>query len=479
MNPIFNALNSGYSPQQILGYLSKAIPQMAPAIKKATKMGYPAQQILGFLSKTFETEDRRGMSESERHAVNSKADAERAKFGLKALGAAVATPIAAQVAGNAITRILPGPLRNPAPGVPSSVNPTNPGATNPLNTALAPTPVLPQQVQPSPILPSPTPNVPPTLPQNAPTIQPQVNSTNVVDALKKFNLSSHVEKLAKNRSDPKDIAAILYSQFPKEMSAFQKEIGMFMEDGISQYLANLPKGTPVVPEVPQNQSVTAPNVQDMYQKGTTNVPNEDESVLSAEEMKPVKIEKKSTVISPNGIGQVKEIRNGKALIDVDGKLHKANEEDLISSPIPEKDLAELYEDLTKGIEKATGKQISRNVDWAGYDPKTNELAYKPHGSDKLYAYADISPEDVELLTSLLTQRKSTGENFIGAWEAESESPIGAAMYQLIKKLQAERGGKGNEYKNRYETIYDALEPAKKAAKEKYAREKAERRKKKA
>ena len=48
------------------------------------------------------------------------------------------------------------------------------------------------------------------------------------------------------------------------------------------------------------------------------------------------------------------------------------------------------------------------------------------------------------------------------------------MYQLIKKLQSERGGKGNEYKNRYETVYDALEPAKIASKRKH-----EERKKKA
>ncbi len=86
-------------------------------------------------------------------------------------------------------------------------------------------------------------------------------------------------------------------------------------------------------------------------------------------------------------------------------------------------------------------------------------------------YDDISPEDIEALTNLLTQRKSTGDNFIGRWEAGTESPIGAAMYQLIKKLQSERGGKGNEYKNRFETIYDALEPAKEALKKRYEEQK--------
>ena len=159
------------------------------------------------------------------------------------------------------------------------------------------------------------------------------------------------------------------------------------------------------------------------------------------------------------------------MVEVNGKLHKVSVDELIESPMPEKELADLYDDLISGIEKKSGQQVSRNVEWAGYDPKTNELAYKPHGSDKLYAYDDISPEDVEELTSLLTQRKSTGQNYIGAWEAGTTSPIGAALHKLIMKLQASRGGKGNEYKNKYETIYDALELAKKEAKERHAERK--------
>lgn len=183
------------------------------------------------------------------------------------------------------------------------------------------------------------------------------------------------------------------------------------------------------------------------------------------------IAKKDMVASPHGVGEVREIRNGQAIVEVDGKLHKVKEEELIQSPLPEKDLADLFDDLVSGIEKKTGKQVSRNVEWAGYDPKTNELIYKPHSGDKGYTFDDISKEDKDLLTSFLTQRKSTGKNFIGAWEAGTESPIGAAMYQLIRKLQQERGGKGNEYRNRFETIYDALEPAKLASKEKHAERK--------
>jgi hypothetical protein len=182
-----------------------------------------------------------------------------------------------------------------------------------------------------------------------------------------------------------------------------------------------------------------------------------------------KLVKESTVISPIGLGRIKELRNGKAMLEVDGKKHVVDEDELIESPLQEKDLAELYEDMVSGIQKHTGQEISRNVNWAGYDPKSNELAYRPHDG-RLYVYDNISPEDAAELTGLLNTRKTTGENFIGAWESGSQSPIGAAMSRLILKLQKERGGKGNEYSGKFETIYDAIEPAVKALKAKHAQE---------
>src|SRR5580692_1191011 len=201
--------------------------------------------------------------------------------------------------------------------------------------------------------------------------------------------------------------------------------------------------------------------------GGENIPGgatETYITLSAEQANPIK--KNSIIASPNGMGEVKEMRNGQALIDIDGKLHKAKEEELIQSPLPEKDLAELYNDLIGGIEKESGQQVSRNVYWSGYDPKTNELAYVPHDG-ALYIYDDISPEDGKELTNLLSQRKSTGQNYIGAWTKGTQSPIGAAMYKLIQKLQSERGGKGKEYSGKFEKLYDALELAKHAAKKKH------------
>ena len=122
------------------------------------------------------------------------------------------------------------------------------------------------------------------------------------------------------------------------------------------------------------------------------------------------------------------------------------------------------------MEKETGEDVSRMVQWAGYNPETNTLQFLPH-SGKLYKYGDISPEDAALLTDILSTRKTTGANFIGAWKAGSKSPIGAALSKLIRKLQSERGGKGKEYEETHEPIYSAYEPAIEAKKEKARKKK--------
>jgi len=464
MSSFQQALSQGYSPEDILAYFSKAIPQSSSMIKKAMKAGHPAQQILGFLSKSFDHEDRTGLSESERHAVNRRSDTERVQQGLKVAGSAIALPIAGIAARSALSRSLPSQIQSMLPGVANQAVQNASPLTNQPATALAPMqPSSPQIGQSGNV--SSQPPVPPTLPQSAQPVQPQVNAINVSELINKHGLSKQIEELSKNVKDPKAIAAILYNKFPKEMKKFQEEAKKPMEEAIADYMQSNVKPL----DITQSQETIKTPTNEEAQEEPTSLESQGQELDVFQ--KAPKIETGHTVASPQGMGEVKAIRNGKAIIEVDGKKHQVDEEDLIESPLPEKELADLYDDLISGIEKTTGKAVSRNVDWAGYDPNTNELAYKPHGSDKIYAYEDISQEDIETLTNFLTQRKSTGSNFIGAWEKGTESPIGAAMYQLIKKLQSERGGKGSEYRNKFETIYDALEPAKKAAKERHAERK--------
>jgi hypothetical protein len=466
MNPFYQALESGYDPEEIIGYISKAMPKVAPMISKARKSGYGIQQILGFLSKTINPNERKGMSQSERIAANRRSDSEMTKYGLKIAASAAVAPLAARAAGSALQRALPSSVTQLLPGMIQEGN-----ISSQSQVAGQGTPSLgqmPQTSQAQNILtqPSQSPLNPaqlqsgPTIPQSAQTLQPINAERDIkksVDIIKNTGQEPTIKNLIEGGLSPseiKDTLGVIMGK--KKLKELEKATG-----GIEQALEDYASS------ITQEKAPIAEKVIE----STNALPEVAESLEATKEAEIKPIQKKETVATPKGIGQVKELRNGNALVEVNGKLHKISEEELVQSPLAEKDLADLYNDVIQGIEKETGQAVSRNVDWAGYDPETNELAYRPHGSEKLYVYGDISSDDIDALTNFLTQRKSTGRNFIGAWTAGSTSPIGAAMYQLIKKLQSERGGKGNEYKNRYETIYEALEPAKSAAKRKYEEEK--------
>lgn len=230
-----------------------------------------------------------------------------------------------------------------------------------------------------------------------------------------------------------------------------------------------PVNAPSIPQVPntvQPEGISSTSIEPNKLTGLANMlsPGDEKSQEEAEKLAQ-RLTKNSTVIAPQGVGEVKEIRNGKAIVEIDGKRHQIDESELESSPIPEKDLADLYDELIEGIEGETGEDVSRMVQWAGYNPETNTLQFLPH-TGKLYKYGNISEEDAALLTDILSTRKTSGSNFIGAWKAGSKSPIGAALSKLIRKLQSERGGKGNEYEETHEPIYSAYEPAIEAKKRK-------------
>lgn len=304
-------------------------------------------------------------------------------------------------------------------------------------------------------------------------------------------ISDQLESKGKTLADPefKKLA-------DKIKKALQGKSGMLMEE-VSRGMA---------PEALKTKPATTENVKNLVQnwneakKQNPNFPHSLSKVLQrnlglekdiadrlaktyqedyqeAKEPEPQKIEPQSIVSTPQGVGEVKGVSNGKAIVEIDGKAHKIDEKDIEPPPIPEKDLADLHNDLIAGIEKATGKEVSRHVDWAGYDPNANELLYKPWGGPS-YTLTDIEPEDVKMLTSVLTQRKTTGSNWIGGWDADTDSPIGAAMHQLLEKLKAKAKEKGvKEYTRKYETVYSAREPAEQAAKLKKKLAEQERKKK--
>lgn len=469
MNPILSALNSGHSAEEVLQYMSKAIPGIAEPIKRASRLGYNTQQILGYLSKSVAPRQTKGMSESEIHAQNRLEDSQRVKNGLTIAASAVASPIAANAARSALSRALPAAVQSLSPSTGQTSIPSTsgvaPGAASNTQGMLA----QPQQQNPLP-----NPSQPPVNGTNIPQQQAlplaEVNST---DVLKSANFTSKIDPMIDSGNDAETISAFYKKFNPQAVTQIEKQAAKPFEQVVSEYIQSRTATKPPEEMPPETGGQEPPKLPrpapPTRVSGTSSLSRKSIQETFDKATPPAK---GYIVETPDGIGEVKEIRNGKALVEVDGKMRKMLEEELMSPGIPQQDLATLHDELIEGIKRETGKEVSRHVETAGYDPEHKELIYRPWG-DKEYVYDNIDPEDVEMLTNLLTQRKTTGENFIGAWEAGSESPIGAAMHALITKIRnkAKEEGKEKAHKRRYESVYSAYEPAQKASKQKKDEEK--------
>lgn len=452
MNSFYQALDQGYSPEEIIGFISKAIPQLSPQIKKATRAGYNIQQVLGFLAKNFDTESHKGMSESQIHAANRRADAKRTKYGLGVAATAVAAPIAASVASSALSRALPTSLKN-------AINSTS-------QTGLALNAAQQPQIPPSAATVGVTPQPQSQLgnqqtsstsqpPVNAPSVaqtaqvpQAQGISTNIIK--NSLAYKRQIDALINSGNGPEEIEAYLKKFQPSFIKTIEKNGGGSFKDVVSAYIqektrdeAMQPDGSGINAKEPQLQ---------------------EEAGLPEEAKQPeAKIEKNATVIAPQGVGEVKEIRNGKAIVEVDGKRHQVDESELESSPIPEKDMGELLDALNKQIEVETGEEVSRAINLVGFSPETRSVIVVYNSGD-IYPYDDLDDEDIEIATNLQGMRRTSGNNYIGPWVEGTKSPAGSKMHDFVKSLQAKRG-KGKEYTAKYKPLYHGHGPAHEKLKE--------------
>ncbi|HZY24380.1 MAG TPA: hypothetical protein VFE71_01025 [Bacteroidales bacterium] len=459
------SLAAGYTVEQVLNYLSKNFPELGPRIKEAVNSGKKSKDILEYLGKFDRKQLSRlksnkkpfepfpessnpyiqGQQATEEYDPIPQPVKQAAKAGLATAAGSVISPMVGKLASqyapqvsNALKRALPSNFSQ------------QPQLTQQLGEQIAKPPMISDPNQHS---------------LKQPTQQPPVNQ-----------VAANIPEPAHSQQDKEksNIVSKLWTNFEKgldkgfdfESDAFLKIAKRMKSTGEIRSREDFEKFFQIFDQK-KNEGKALPTAlkEASIEYDNHKLSPEKGVIPEVEEKKSPKIEKNTLVSSPNGVGSVKEIRNGQAIIDVDGKLHKVKEEELETSPLPEKELSELFDDLVSGIEKETGEDVSRMVQWAGYNPETNTLQFLPH-TGKLYKYGNISPEDAALLTDILSVRKTSGSNFIGAWKKDSKSPIGAALSKLIRKLQSERGGKGNEYEETHEPIYSAYEPAINAKKKK-------------
>ena len=157
-----------------------------------------------------------------------------------------------------------------------------------------------------------------------------------------------------------------------------------------------------------------------------------------------KIEKNSLVSSPNGIGEVKEIRNGQAIVEVDGKLTKVKEEDLQPEPeeVKKAKIEFNLEDVPEDLRSAPLNEVYAPAHRKHVTIKYNSDVGKDKSKRYIFFKKDGSPVDEDIIQKLREGSQlpvSSGEIFWGGWNANTQDSRGTVAYHELTKLAQKEG----------------------------------------
>ncbi len=445
MNPVVQGLAAGYSAQQIIGFLSKAFPALVPKIAQAKRAGHSVEQVLGFLSKTMETDYPKDMSQPEIHAANAKKEEILTKHGLKLAATALAGSQALPAAQAALGRFIPGAAPQ-VPQVPNAPISPHPGANRALTHAL-PAPLSPGNAPPSggnlqsPISPSvigtqpqtqplnnpissqqppPVSVTPTTLPHTQGATQPEVKPINAIEILSKHGSKEKVDELIKSGNGVEQVSGFFKKFHPEIVKQIEKDSGKPLQDVIGEYASTANQVEPKEGALPINSVSTDKKIEPstgVYENALKN-----------------DISEGSFVSTPEGVGEVRAIRGGQAIVDVDGKKQKISLDQLEQEPeeIKELDLDSAVEDYLSRIPEG---QKSSVIDVSLYDPETQELQIRfPDGNQ--WVYGPMPEEVFERINSMTGIPVSSGESKLRGtiWEKGVANSAGADFFKLVKKL---------------------------------------------
>ena len=487
MGPIIQqAIAVGWTAKQILNYLSGKVKDLSGGIENSRKSGYGDEDILKFLQGKLKAPKVKPDSTPYGRYLKSSGiltkdeRKERTARGINTALQAGGTAIAAytgyknagslrQMAQNAFG--FSGQARVQKTTGPAPVSPAPGGFQGKgIEIDVSPLSVETEQTQ----------EVPPGVPTANGDIAPSVPEvTNKEDFYRNFlgkrNLGRKLFNMKKQGASRDEMVGFLKKSLPVMDQEYVRSIGFGGAEGdlderlgemVDSYFPDMAR------EITGEQPELAPDVEPVVEEGLV----EEEVIEEPEkERKPIGVG--SYVMTPSGdLGTVEALPGKTAKINFGGKQKIVKAEDLIESPLPEDELADIFDSFKSSYQKAEGESISNWVRSAVYDPINKALLYIDHLGTS-YVVDDITEEHVKELNEE-TARKTSGGNFVGQWEKGTESPFGAAMTKFINTVLKDRGP-GKEFSYKFDTVlYDPYgETAQASKKRKSDQKKAERAKK--
>jgi hypothetical protein len=421
MNPILQAIASGYGVNKILKYLAQSNPGLASKITSAVSYGYTANEILKYVMKggssassSLPKASKMDMNLYEKMQYSLPEDIENvAQMGL-GLGAAGLGYFAGQLGVQGTNNQQPNA---PVPGQPMN---------QPIQTTEAPSPGAPINPPPQASQ-SPgqiaTPQIP--MPQGiTPGQQIQQGVQQPLQSAMQPQGAEEIAQAAQAMPQEQQQPQSLFEQLtgkldPNTLSKSQMQQLKFLNTVADQLQS---KGKTINdPEVKK----LAVNISKTLQGNSGMLMEEVSRGMGRETPKTVPV-KDSIVSTPQGVGEVKGISNGKALVEIDGKTIKINQEEIEPPIFSDDDVADAYDRIMSVIPE---EHRSGFIQWAGYDEDRNALGFIPRGG-KYEEIMNITPEEATMIKEGKGFARTTGENREGLWVA-GEDTRGGIISQII------------------------------------------------
>lgn len=409
MNPILKSLSEGYEPDEIIQFITKAIPSVASRVRKAKQTGHSASSILDFLTKiTGDDNYPRSMSQAElEEAIGKKQEGlvkDVLKKGALTLGTGM---VAGRVLQNA------------------------PKIANQLGNLFGrkPVPPAPPQMASAPVA-----ETFKTVGQAVPeTFTPSKEIFETTkNVLSKTNIGKEIEKIYKSK-DLKGIREIISKKItPEERQLIEQQTGMNSETAALDYAALLKRGNEKISNKDVNQSNSfAESAKELFEQPFGKI-EEATQEMPSEESRKIKKEKgiKKLVSLPSGeMGNLIEERQGIGSVELpNGEVRRRKVEDLVEGP---EDAAVTALELIKSFTPEQERSAHHAMSF--YDPEGKEAFFMFHNGSA-YKVNDISAEEYERLSTEVDMAKTAGTGSYGVWST-GEGSRGAAYNAIIKNLK--------------------------------------------
>jgi hypothetical protein len=371
MNYFDEAENFGFSPDQILNFLSNAYPAFNKSISAAKKHGYAPTRIVNFLSNIFSDEVIPGGTETDQEMLSG----EQAKQKVTDLATTGLTALGGYAIGKAAGSLLPKSFGNSGPK-PMANAPVQPSTIT--QNATVPN-------QPSPSSQGVSPAV-----GGASSTPPSVSSA--FNVLQEMGLEERINSMKEAGNSPENIGKAL-DQFisPGQKKWLSEQIKIGKAKPIPQMVEDY-----LSPKIAKNNVVATP-----------------EGV----------------------VGILKSQKQRDALIDSDGKVHKVLKEDLVSVPpeMQDSDFSSMADKYISQFPRSGPGSLSSNVALLSYDRANRQLIGTFVTSPgKMYIYENV-PEDLyQTIKSQSVAPKTSGSAYSGDWDVTDADSIGSPMQEITR-----------------------------------------------